>query len=183
MINTQHQTLIVQLQQQITQLQQQLNQLLAQQQQTSPGVPIRLIIPKIGINAVIESLGITPTGEIGVPKGPATTAWFNLGPRPGDIGNAVISGHFGYWKTGVGSVFDNLNKLVKGDNIYVEDEYGKTFVFIVRESKIYDLSADASSVFNSVDGNSHLNLVTCEGVWLPAQKTFTNRFVIFSDKE
>jgi LPXTG-site transpeptidase (sortase) family protein len=182
MAEIQRQTLIAQLAQQIAQLQQQLIQLLAQQQ-ANPGIPLRLIIPKINVDAVIEPVGLTPEGAIGAPKGPATTAWFDLGPRPGDNGSAVIDGHFGHWKIGVGSVFDNLNKLVKGDKIYVEDEKGTKFSFVVRESAIYDPQAKASSVFYSDDGKAHLNLVTCEGTWIPAQKTFTNRLVVFTDKE
>ena len=180
--NTQRQALITQIQQQIIQLQQQITQLLGQQQ-ANPGVPVRLKIPKINVDAVIELAGIAPSGEIGAPKDPSTTAWFDLGPRPGDIGNAIIDGHFGKWKNGGGSVFDNLNKLIKGDKIYIEDENGTTFTFVVRELKIYDPAADASSVFNSTDGKPHLNLVTCEGVWIPSQKTFTKRLVVFTDRE
>ena len=179
---TQRQALVAQLAQQIAQLQQQLNLLLTQQQ-VNPGVPIRLIIPKINVNAEVDPVGIMSGGDIGTPIGPATTSWFDLGPRPGDVGSAVIDGHFGQWKIGVGSVFDNLNKLVKGDKIYVVDEKGMTTTFLVRESRIYDPVADAFSVFNSSDGKSHLNLITCEGTWLPNQKTFTNRLVIFADKE
>jgi sortase (surface protein transpeptidase) len=182
MTEVQRQTLVAQLAQQIAQLQQQLSQLLAQQQ-TSPGLPVRLKIPVINVDAVIGPVGLTPSGEVGAPKGPATTSWFDLGPRPGNIGSAVIVGHYGHWKIGVGSVFDNLNKLVRGDKIYVEDENGMTFAFVVRESAIYDSQAKVSSVFYSDDGKAHLNLVTCEGTWIPAQKTFTNRFVVFADKE
>lgn len=182
MTEIQRQTLVAQLAQQIAQLQQQLNQLLTQQQ-ANPGIPTRLTIPKINVDAKVDSVGLTALGEIGVPIGPATTSWFNLGPRPGNIGSAIIDGHFGRWKIGVGSVFDNLNKLVKGDKIYVEDENGTTFAFVVRESAIYDSQAKVSSVFYSNDGKAHLNLVTCEGTWIPAQKTFSNRLVVFADKE
>jgi LPXTG-site transpeptidase (sortase) family protein len=181
-ISSQRQALITQIAQEIAQLQAQVAQILAQQQ-VSPGVPVRLKIPKINVDAEVDPVGITSSGEIGVPIGPATTSWFDLGPRPGDIGSAVIDGHFGHWKIGVGSVFDNLNKLVVGDKIYIEDQGGIKFTFVVRESRVYDPVADASVVFYSDDGKAHLNLVTCEGTWVPAQKTFTNRLVVFSDKE
>jgi sortase (surface protein transpeptidase) len=72
---------------------------------------------------------------------------------------------------------------VKGDKIYVEDENGTIFSFVVRESKIYDPAADAFAVFYSNDGKAHLNIATCEGTWIPAQKTFSNRLVVFTDKE
>ena len=147
------------------------------------GLPIRLKIPKVNVNAVIKHVGLTPQGAMDAPKGPADVAWFNLGPRPGDSGSAVISGHYGRWKTGEGSVFDNLNKLIKGDKIYVENEKGEITTFVVRESRSYGLNADASDVFGSSDGKAHLNLITCEGVWDKVGKTYSNRLVVFTDKE
>jgi LPXTG-site transpeptidase (sortase) family protein len=152
-------------------------------QQASSGIPIRLKIPTINVDAKIDPVGVTSKGEVGVPKGPTHTSWFDLGPRPGEDGSAVITGHYGTWENGEGSVFDNLNKLVKGDKIYVEDDKGITTTFIVRESMIYNPTANASSVFYFRDGKAHLNLITCEGVWEEAQKTYSNRLVVFADKE
>ena len=150
-------------------------------QATDPMLPIRLIIPSINVNAAIESVGLTPAGAMNAPKGPADAAWFDLGPRPGDIGNAVIDGHFG-WKDNIPAVFDNLAKLQIGDKIYVETAKGTTIVFVVREVLTYDQNADARSVFNSNDGKAHLNLITCEGVWNAASKSYSNRLVVFADK-
>lgn len=117
-----------------------------------------------------------------VPKGPNDVAWFNLGPRPGEIGSAVISGHYG-WKNNIPAVFDNLHKLRKGDKVYVEDKNGATITFVVRELRTYDQNEDASDVFGSSDGKAHLNLVTCTGTWNKAQKSYSKRLVVFTDKE
>ncbi|HBM45990.1 MAG: Peptidase C60 sortase A and B [Parcubacteria group bacterium GW2011_GWF2_38_76] len=146
------------------------------------GLPISLKIPKIGVDAIVEQVGITSQGEIGVPKGPTSVAWFELGPHPGENGSAIITGHYG-WKDGIVAVFDNLYKLQKGDKIYVEDDKGETFVFVVRESKRYDPKADAPAVFASDDSDSHLNLITCEGIWNKDQKSYSKRLVVFTDKE
>jgi len=69
------------------------------------------MIPSINIDAAIEYVGLTSNGAMAVPKGPNDVGWFELGPRPGDIGSAVIAGHDG-WKDGIPAVFDNLSKLV-----------------------------------------------------------------------
>jgi LPXTG-site transpeptidase (sortase) family protein len=156
---------------------------LPEQEQAGPGLPIRLIIPSISVNAAIEYVGITSEGEMGVPEGPDDVAWFELGPRPGEIGSAVMAGHYGSWKDGRGSVFDDLNKLKEGDRLYVEDEKGVIISFVVRESRRYDPKADASDVFNSNDGKAHLNLVTCEGVWDQISQNYSQRLVVFADKE
>lgn len=147
------------------------------------GLPIRLKIPGINVNAAVQYVGLAPDGSMDVTKGPADVAWFNLGPRPGESGGAVIAGHYGRWKTGEGSVFDDLNKLNNGDRIYVEDEKGEITSFVVRESRSYDPNADASDVFGSSDGKPRLNLITCEGVWDKVSKSFSKRLVIFTEKE
>jgi LPXTG-site transpeptidase (sortase) family protein len=144
-------------------------------------LPIRLKIPKINVDASIESVGLTKDGAMDVPKGPIDVAWFKLGPRPGEIGNAVISGHFG-WKDNIPAVFDNLYQLRKGDKLYIENEMGTTTVFVVREIRSFAPNADARVVFVSSDEKSHLNLVTCEGVWNKTQKSYSKRLVVFTDK-
>jgi len=117
-----------------------------------------------------------------VPKGPASAGWYVLGPRPGEKGNAVIDGHFGY-KNNIPAVFDNLHILQKGDNLYVEDEKGKTVTFVVRELRTYGQNEDASSVFVPSDTKAHLNLITCQGIWNSAQRSYSNRLVVFADEE
>ncbi|MDO8443215.1 MAG: class F sortase [bacterium] len=146
------------------------------------GLPTRLKIPSINVDASVEYVGLTPDGAMDVPKERANVAWFNLGPRPGDNGSAAIAGHYG-WKDGKGSAFDNLYKLRKGDKIYVEDDKGVITTFVVRESRRYNPKMDASNVFSSNDGKPHLNLITCEGVWDKVSKTYSKRLVVFTDKE
>lgn len=152
------------------------------QKQASFGLPMRLTIPSINVDAPVEYLGLTPDGAMDVPKERANIAWFNLGPRPGESGSSVFAGHYGR-KDGKGSVFDDLYKLRKGDKLYIEDEKGVITAFVVRESRRYDPNADASNVFSSSDERSHLNLVTCEGVWDKVSKTYSKRLVVFTDKE
>jgi len=147
------------------------------------GEPMRLKIPKINVDTAIEYVGLTSDGAVDVPKNPTNAAWFNLGPRPGNNGSAVITGHYGPWENGKESIFDNLHKLRKGDKLYIEDDKGVIISFVVRESRSYDPKADASDVFGSNDGKSHLNLITCEGVWNKDSKSYSKRLVVFTDKE
>lgn len=145
-------------------------------------LPARLKIPKINVDALVKYVGITSDGTMDVPKDPADVAWFDLGPRPGEIGSAVIAGHEG-WKNGIQAAFDNLYKLQKGDKVYIEDGKGTTTIFIVRDFRTYNQKEDASSVFSSSDGKAHLNLITCEGIWDKIKKSYSDRLVVFADKE
>ena len=151
-------------------------------EETSATLPQRLIIPKINIDATVEYLGLTDSGAMDVPTGPDDVAWFDLGPRPGEIGDAVIAGHYG-WKDNIPAAFDNLSKLKIGDKIYVLDEAGATTTFVVKEIGKYGKNADSSNVFDSNDGKAHLNLITCEGIWNAAEKSYSDRLVVFTDEE
>lgn len=156
---------------------------LSRKEKINSGVPLRLKIPEINVDAAIEQIGLTSNNAMDTPKTPDDVAWFKLGQRPGGRGSAVIAGHYGRWKNGQGSVFDNLYKLKKGSKIYVRDDKGVTFIFVVREIRNYDAKADASDVFGSSDGKAHLNLITCEGVWSQFFKSYSQRLVVFADKE
>jgi LPXTG-site transpeptidase (sortase) family protein len=153
------------------------------EKKTSVGLPIRLQIPKINIDTTLESVGLTLDGAVDVPKTSSNAAWFNLGTRPGDIGSAVITGHFGRWKNGEDSVFDNLHKLEIGDKLNIIDDNEVVFAFIVRERRSYTPEEYTPEVFISNDGKSHLNLITCGGTWNKTSKSYSKRLVIFTDKE
>ena len=147
---------------------------------TGSASQFRIIIPAIGINSAVELVGLTSSGAVDVPKGPNNAAWFDLGPRPGSVGDAVIVGHYG-WKGGIPAVFDNLSKLQKGDNIYIYNDVTTTTIFVVRETRIFGEDDSAVSVFNSSDGKSHLNLITCGGIWNATNHSYSDRLVVFAD--
>ncbi|MDO8487001.1 MAG: class F sortase [Candidatus Curtissbacteria bacterium] len=144
----------------------------------SAGLPMRLLIPAINVNAAILHLGVTSGGQMEVPDNAVDVGWFKLGPRPGEIGSAVISGHFD-GKNGEEGVFTNLNKLTEGDKLYVEDGRGTYKAFVVSGSRAYD-PGYADDVFSRNDG-AHLNFITCGGVWDNNKKSYTERLVIFTD--
>lgn len=148
----------------------------------SYGVPIRLKIPVINVDASVEETGVLANGEMGIPEGPGGVAWFKFGPRPGETGSAVIDGHYG-WKNSIPAVFDSLKKLQIGDKLSIEDDKGLIINFVVREIREYNPKEDASNVFNSYDGKAHLNLVTCDGPWNRNTASRPNRIVVFTDKE
>ena len=144
----------------------------------SPGLPVRLMIPVINVNANIQHLGVAPNGEMEVSSNAVDVGWFKLGSRPGEKGSAVVSGHVD-GKNGEAGVFTNLYKLKKGDKLYVKDDKGTSIVFVVRESRTYD-PGYADDVFSRSD-SAHLNLITCDGLWDGAKKSYSKRLVVFAD--
>lgn len=144
------------------------------------GEPTRILIPKLRVDALVEKVGLAADGSMGIPSKPKNTAWYSLGPRPGDPGSATISGHVN-WLYGATAVFAGLYRLKPGDVIKVRDADGKTISFIVRGSRTYGASDVATDVFFSNDGKAHLNLITCGGVWDRKAKQYTKRLVVFTD--
>lgn len=144
------------------------------------GLPRRLQIPKIGINAEVKYVGMMSDGNMEPPKGPAEVGWYKRGPRPGDKGSAVVAGHFGWLNRP--AAFDNLHKLAKGDSLYVLDDQGKSVVFVVSKSRLYSPGDNTADIFAQNDGGSHLNLITCEGAWDKAHQAYAKRLVVFADK-
>jgi sortase A len=148
---------------------------------TTFGLPVKLKIPSIKVDSKIESLGLTKDGAVDAPAGPSNTGWYNLGPYPGDIGNAIIDGHSGFSKGP--AVFDDLYKIKLGDKVYVENDKGESITFSVSKIMKYDPNVSAEEVFFSTDGKSHLNLITCTGFWNKILKSHSSRLVVFTDRE
>src|SRR5215469_432543 len=74
---------------------------------TGPGIPETISIPKINVNATVESVAMDSQGRMDVPKSGDDTAWYSPGLRPGTNGSAVIDGHYDR-VTGAPAVFWNL---------------------------------------------------------------------------
>lgn len=149
--------------------------------QAKTSLPVRLKIPRLKVNTVIRSVGLTPTGAMGIPKVPSETSWYMYGPKPGEIGSAVIAGHVN-WYSGAKGIFERINTLKPGDIITVQDDKGIITSFAVSKIRTIGEKADATSVFRSYDGKAHLNLVTCSGIWNKKTRSYSKRFVVFAEK-
>lgn len=145
------------------------------------GEPIRLTIAGISLSSAVEAVSLADDGSMAVPEEPDNVAWYSPGPRPGETGSAVLAGHVD-WFGGRSAAFADLNRLQPGDRIEVQDSRGATVAFAVREARLYGAEAEATEVFVSDDGLSHLNLITCDGVWDRQAGQYTERLVVFSDR-
>lgn len=146
---------------------------------TPVSVPTTLKIPKLKINAVVESVGVTSTNNMDVPHNASHVGWYRFGPTPSLRGNAVITGHYDT-PSGRPAIFYHLNRLVVGDTIDITLNNGSQYTFIVTKKDII-----ANEVFPDeyVFGDKYginLNLITCSGVWDPIEKNYNKRLVVYS---
>jgi sortase A len=146
-----------------------------------PGIPQRIEIPKFQIEANIESVGLDKDRRMDIPQNPANTAWYNLGPRPGMKGSAVIAGHKDN-KDGSPSVFWDIKNLAPGDSITVTDSTGEEFTFLVTRIAEYEDSVfPLKEVFDASSDKPTLNLITCEGTWDTNAGNYSHRVVVYSE--
>lgn len=148
------------------------------------GSPVRLRIPRLNIDAVFQYNGLKTDGTMEIPSNIVDVGWFTGSPRPGEKGNSIITGHVAQIRGGKMTkpgVFSNLHELSEGDTIYILNDKGETAAFVVRISRSFDPAADATDVFTAKDSSAHLNLITCEGTWNPAELSYSQRLVIFTD--
>lgn len=146
-----------------------------------PGLPKRLIISSINVDVNVDYVGLTSVGVMDIESNSRNAAWYMLGPRPGDKGSAVIAGHYGWGENNEPAIFNDINKLVKGDELSVIDQKGQSVIFVVREVRKYLPESDATFVFKANDNRAHLNLITCNGVWVDDKQSYSDRLVVFTD--
>lgn len=143
------------------------------------GIPKRIIINKIGVNANVESVGKDKQGRMDVPRNANNTAWYNLGSKPGEVGNSVIAGHLDKID-GSAAIFYNLTSLSIGDNIQIIDQNNKTLNFKVIDKKVYsNQSFPVETVFGR-SNTKRLNLITCDGIFNTNVQSYSHRVVVFS---
>jgi sortase (surface protein transpeptidase) len=140
--------------------------------------PLRLVIPRIGLDAAIEAVGKTASGAMEVPQAPQNVAWYGLGVAPGAQGNAVISGHLDI-KAGR-AAFWRLRELQVDDLIQVVDEAGVERTFRVIERAIYPRQQAPVHKIFGFDIERDLNLITCTGRWDKKAQTYQQRLVIYA---
>lgn len=145
-----------------------------------PGLaPVTLIIPKLNIEAKIEQVGVNEKNQMDVPKDANDVAWYIGGPRPSELGNAVIAGHYDT-PSGRPAIFYNLNKLLPGDKVEIVSLDLKKRIFVVTNKAVIPYeNSPRELIFGEANGKN-LNLITCAGVWDQVKKSYVDRLVIYT---
>lgn len=142
-------------------------------------LPARLLIPTLGIDAKVQYVGTNGLGNMGTPNNFTDVAWYKNGVVPGQEGSAVIDGHVDNGLSLAG-VFKHLSDIHVGDSVYVKTTDGSQLHFVVYDIEIYPYeNVPMQTVFAQTNA-AHLNLITCEGAWVPAGKTYDHRIVVYT---
>jgi hypothetical protein len=143
-------------------------------------IPTRISIPKIRVASSLDRLGRAPDGTVEVP-GPdrwEVPGWYELGPRPGDLGSAVILGHVD--STRGPAVFFRLRELRAGDEIEVTRADGSSVRFVVQRTEQYDKQRFPTDDVYYPTLTSALRLVTCGGEFDYTTRRYRSNIIVFA---
>ena len=156
---------------------------------TGPIVPKRLSIPKISLNAAVESrrtqrytnpfTGQKVTGY-GVPKSMRTVSWWSDGPRPGSGQMAVILGHT---EVGGYGAFNKLTRLREGNAVTLTSTDGSVLHLQVVGAPLTGLAKSTSALADALNGHppgADVALVTCGGLFDEAAGQSEDNDVVFA---
>src|SRR3990167_6033827 len=137
-------------------------------------------IPKINVSAPIVPVGVDENGKMQLPENINEVGWYEPGFKPGEQGNAVISGHLDS-ATGEGAIFYHLHELEPGDNLITTDEFGNQYTFAVTAKKAYEFDKVPLEEVFGKSAKKQLNLITCTGQWIADQQNYSHRMIIYSE--
>jgi len=143
-------------------------------------LPVRLVVPGIGVDAPVTVRSVDPTGLMQNPDGATDVAWYDFTARPGQGGNAVFSGHLDYHDYGP-AVFARLAEVKPGDVVEVRLENGTLHRYAVSVSVLYPADSAPSQEIVGPTGREMVTLVTCGGTWQGRPRGYSHRLVVRAD--
>ncbi|AZS37061.1 hypothetical protein CVS47_01686 [Microbacterium lemovicicum] len=141
-------------------------------------IPVRVVIPALGVDSALEDLGIDADGRLAAPVDYDLAGWYAGGVRPGDIGPAIIAGHVD--SPTAPAVFARIGELAPGDEVLTVAADGSEHRFIVTgttQSAKSEFPTDA--VYSNVP-TPELRLITCAGAFDTSIGHYTDNLVVFA---
>lgn len=147
--------------------------------------PRYLSIPALGIGKTrVMTVGLTKLNTLDTPQNINDTAWYKNSATPGQgYGQVVIDGHNG----GISrdGIFVNLSTLEKDDEIIVERGDGKKITYEVTKVETLSLKETNDTGMQELvkpydQSKEGIGLITCAGKWIPRDKVFDQRILVWA---
>ncbi|ANP52653.1 LPXTG-site transpeptidase (sortase) family protein [Streptomyces griseochromogenes] len=142
--------------------------------------PLRLLIPKISVDAPFTALTIGGSGQLEPPPSDNTNlvGWYVDGASPGEKGTAVIAGHVDTATSA--AVFANLDRLEEGDLFSVDRADGRRASFVVDDTETFPKDDFPSKRVYADTSRPELRLITCAGDYDHTVNDYTDNLVVFA---
>ncbi len=133
--------------------------------------PVKLVIPKIDVDASAVPVWTDPDGKMASPGTAGDVGWW-AGRKAGK-GNLLLDGHHDW--NGVQGVFYDLSKLKRGNKVIVKGKKHE-LVYRITWVKNYDRNIDATDLL-SKGKKQVVTLITCGGSFDTIARTHRERVV------
>ncbi|SDP55775.1 LPXTG-site transpeptidase (sortase) family protein [Streptomyces sp. cf386] len=142
--------------------------------------PVRLLIPKIEVDAPFTDLAIGSTGQLQPPPANNTNlvGWYAKGASPGEAGTSIIAGHVDTVTSA--AVFAGLSELKKGDRFQVLRADGRKASFLIDSVETFDKDTFPSKRVYGDTPRARVRLITCAGDYDRQVKDYTANLVVFA---
>ncbi|MFJ8493930.1 class F sortase [Streptomyces sp. NPDC094038] len=146
----------------------------------SRSTPIRLLIPKIAVDAPFTALTIGSTGQLQPPPSANTNlvGWYSKGAAPGEAGTAIIAGHVDTVTSA--AVFARLDELERGDRFTVDRADGTQAEFVVDDAETFAKDDFPSDRVYADTRRPEVRLITCAGDYDHDVRDYTENLVVFA---
>jgi sortase (surface protein transpeptidase) len=104
--------------------------------------------------------------------------WYTGGPRPGEVGSAIIAGHIDSY-LGPG-VFFRLRLLRPGDLVYIREADGSMVVFRVYAERAYLKDRFPTAKVYGPTVAPELHLITCGGAFDYGTRQYRSNIVVYA---
>lgn len=147
-------------------------------------IPIRLQIPKIGVDTQLSQVGLQANGQMQMPWDIETASWYKYSPTPGELGPAVIVGHLdGANYANMAGVFYRLHELSPGDQIMVTRTDGTVATFKVLYLKqVPQNNFPTSEIYGNIN-YAGIRLITCGGTFDSGTGHYNQNTVVYGALE
>lgn len=140
--------------------------------------PVRVAVPRAGIDAPVIPLGLDEDGALEVPSHYAVAGWYRAGPEPGEAGAAVVVGHVDS-RAGP-AVFFRLRELRPGDRVVVRTADGGDEEFVVDRVEQHPKDRFPTAAVYGRTREPTLRLVTCGGDFDLSTGHYHDNVVVFA---
>jgi LPXTG-site transpeptidase (sortase) family protein len=149
---------------------------------STQGVEVtRLVVPSLGIDAPIITLGVDPDGTMQSPDNPTDVAWYSFSGLPGEGSNIVMAAHLDFVNHGP-AVFYRLKEAQPGDGLELALEDGTIARYAVLDVTLYDEATAPVLEIVGPTSTEIVTLITCGGSFDPSSREYDKRVILRAER-
>lgn len=142
-------------------------------------MPTTVRIPAIRASAPMIELGLEADGNLEAPRDYGNAGWYTGGPRPGELGPAVVAAHVD--SNSGPAPFYRLREVQPGTTIFVDYDDGSTVTFNARRTEQHPKGDFPSEEVYGNTAGAELRLITCGGSFNHSTGHYRDNVIVFAE--